>query len=200
MRKASYRDKTRVADILTRAFDANESVNYVIPRDSRRKQRIRALMNYSFDVCFAFGDVFLSHDGNACALVMYPDKKKTTLRSVFLDARLVCSGTGIRNIKKVLRRESLIKKTQPREPMYYLWFIGVEPGRQHRGAGSRLLRELIDHSEEMRRAMFLETSTRRNLPWYEQFGLKVYAELDLGYTLYFLRRQKASAATNTGRG
>ena len=136
MRKASYRDRTRIADILTRAFDANESVNYVIPRDSRRTKRIRALMNYSFDVCLAFGDVFLSHDGNACALVMYPDKKKTTLRSIFLDARLVYSGTGIRNIKKVLRRESLIKKTQPREPMYYLWFIGVEPGRQHNGGAS----------------------------------------------------------------
>lgn len=185
---ASHQDKPRITEILARSFDDNQSVNYVIPQDAKRDRRIQALMNYSFDVCRAFGDVFLSEDRRACALAVWPEKKKTTFNSILWDARLVLSCTGLGNIRKTLRRETLIKKTQPEDPMYYLWFIGVDPGAQHQGRGSRLLAELIDHSQRLQRPICLETSTISNLPWYQKFGFHVYAELDLGYRLYFLKR------------
>lgn len=185
---ASHQDKSTVTDILTRSFDQNQSVNYVIPQDSKRDRRIQALMHYSFDVCRAFGDVFLSEDRRACALAVRPEKKKTTLNSILWDARLVLSCTGLGNVGKTLRRETLIKKNQPEGPMYYLWFIGVDPEVQHEGRGSRLLAELIDHSQQLQRPICLETSTTSNLPWYHKFGFDVYAELDLGYRLYFLKR------------
>lgn len=66
MIKATNLDKGRVAEILTRSFDRNQSVNYVIPHDKKREKRIKALMNYSFDVCHAFGEVYLSDDRRAC--------------------------------------------------------------------------------------------------------------------------------------
>lgn len=198
MIKATQRDKPLVEDILARAFDDNKSVNYVIPQDARRKKRIRALMNYSFEVCSAFGEVFLADNRKACALVLYPDKKKTTLRSLALDAKLILSCTGIGNARKVLRRESLIKKTQleqrvqqPGGRMYYLWFIGVDPDCQQQGTGSRLFEELTGHARELQRPVFLETSTLKNLPWYKRFGLNVYAGLDLGYRLYFLTSDRS---------
>lgn len=62
MKKANLEDRKLIVDILTESFDANHSVNYIIKQDSKRKKRIQALMNYSFDVCRAFGDVFLSDD------------------------------------------------------------------------------------------------------------------------------------------
>src|SRR3546814_8873097 len=84
-------------------------------------------MDYSFEVCYLFGDVFVSDYNYGCALVLYPDKKKTTLKSILLDIKLILSCVGIENIKKTLASESMIKKIQPKEPMYYLWFIGVDP-------------------------------------------------------------------------
>lgn len=188
MIKATPQDKPRITEILARSFDKNQSVNYVIPQDSKRDRRIHALMNYSFDVCHAFGDVFLSGDRSACALAIRPEKKKTTLNSVLWDARLVLSCTGLANAGKALRREALIKKTQPEGSMYYLWFIGVEPEAQRQGHGSQLLSELIEHSKRLGRPIYLETSTTSNLPWYENFGFQIYSELDLGYRLYFLKR------------
>lgn len=50
---------------------------------------------------------------------------------------------GIGNIKKALDRESKIKNAQPKELMYYLWFIGVDPKFQNTGIGSKLLNEVI---------------------------------------------------------
>lgn len=188
MTKAAYSQKDLVIDILSKSFDDNQSVNYIVKQDEKRPERIKALMDYSFEVCYAFGEVFLSDDKRACALVLFPDQKRTTLKSIILDVKLILSCVGITNIKKALSRESKIKSLQPKEPMYYLWFIGVDPKCQQTGAGTKLLHEVIEDSKQKERPIFLETSTLKNLPWYKRFGFNTYNELDLGYKLYFLKR------------
>ncbi len=188
MKKAEYKDKSLVIDILTKSFDTNQSVNYIVKQDKHRRKRVSALMDYSFEVCYLFGDVFLSDDKKACALVTYPDKKKTTLKSILLDVKLILSCVGLKNIKKTIARESAINKIQPKEPKYYLWFIGVDPEYQSEGIGSVLLNEIVEDSEHKKRTIYLETSTLKNLPWYEKFGFDIYHELDLSYKLFFLKR------------
>ncbi len=188
MIKANYADKSLVVDILTTSFAANQSVNYIIKQDKDRLKRVRHLMDYSFNVCYLFGDVFLSENKQACALVLYPDLKKTTLKSLLLDIRLIFFSVGLSNIRKTLNREALIKKIQPKELMYYLWFIGVSPEHQGTGIGTQLLSDMIKDSSLKKRPIYLETSTLKNLPWYQKLGFHIYRELDLGYNLYFLKR------------
>ena len=100
MIRAEYQDKQLIVNILTSSFENNKSVNYIIKQDSKRIIRIKNLMAYSFDVCYYFGDVFLSNDKKACALIVYPDKKKVNIRSVLLDLKLIIFSTGLVNIKK----------------------------------------------------------------------------------------------------
>ncbi len=188
MQKAKKNDKPLVIEILTKSFNSNSSVNYIIKQDRKREKRIRALMDYSFEVCSAFGDVFLSDDKKACALIVYPDKKKTTLKSILLDIKLIFQAVGLGNIGKTLKREKLITTIQPKVQMSYLWFIGVDPLSQGRGIGSNMLREIIDNSNSNNRPIYLETSTVKNLPWYEKFGFEVYNEQELTYHLYFFKR------------
>lgn len=189
MIKAIYKDKDRVIDILAQSFDDNQSVNYISKQDKKRKQRIRMLMEYSFEVCYLFGDVFLTEDKKSCALVLYPDKKKTTLKSILLDVQLIFFCIGIENIKKALTRESKIKQLQPKVKMYYLWFVGVDPQFQNKGIGSDLLKDIIEDSTQKGRPLYLETSTLKNLPWYKKFDFQIYAELDLSCRLFFLKRE-----------
>ena len=151
MKNADYKDKYLIIDILTKSFDTNQSVNYIAKQDEKRLKRISALMDYSFEVCYLFGDVFLSDDRKACALILYPDKKKTTFKSVLLDIKLILSCIGVENIKKALVRESKIKQLQPKELMYYLWFIGVDPEYQNEGIGSIFLNEIIKDSKHKQR-------------------------------------------------
>lgn len=88
-----------------------------------------------------FGDVFLSDDNKACALILYPDTKKFTVKSALLDVKLIFQAIGISNISKTIKREKLIKQIQPETQMSYLWFIGVHPDAQGNGIGSLLLEE-----------------------------------------------------------
>lgn len=188
MVKAETTDKNIVVNILAQSFDDNKSVNYIVKQDKSRRQRITELMSYSFDYCRLFGEVYLSDDKKACALVVIPEKKKTSLKSILLDVRLAVSCIGISNLKKALKREGTIKSLHPKTGMYYLWFIGVEASEYHRGRGSALLKEIITRADSLNRQIYLETSTVKNIPWYKKFGFETYEELDFGFKLFCLRR------------
>lgn len=189
MKRATITDKDQVVDILSSSFQDNKSVNYIILQDRDRSRRIRSLMEYSFDVCHRFGDIFLSDDHKACALIVLPDKKKTTLSSVLLDVKLIFFATGIGNAVRAMKREAEIKKNHPQGLLYYLWFIGVDPKEQGKGIGSALLQEVIANGLSENRTICLETSTLKNISWYEKFGFSTYQELDFGYKLFCMKRE-----------
>ncbi|SDF26793.1 Acetyltransferase (GNAT) family protein [Mucilaginibacter pineti] len=188
MFKAVYSDKQHVVFLLTQAFKDNRSVNYVIGHNKYTTIRLYALMEYSFDMCFNFGEVYLSDNRAACALLLPPKSKRTNLCSVWLDIKLIFHAIGIGRIGIALKRESAIKELQYKGDIQYLWFIGVDPAHQHKGLGTILLNEILAKSDQEGRPVCLETSTLKNLPWYENFGFEIYGKLDLGYELYFLKR------------
>ena len=169
MIKAKYSDKSIVVDILTKSFDTSIGVNFVIKQDENRVNRIKALMDYAFDMCFSFGEVFLSSDNYACALVLFPDKKRTTIKTITWDLKLIWKCIGITNLGKVMNSVSKIKEIHPKELMYYGWFGGVDPKYQNKGIFTKLLNDLIQDSILKKRSFFLETSTLQNLQFYQKY-------------------------------
>jgi Acetyltransferase (GNAT) family len=187
MIKATIKDREKIILLLSQAFRGNQSVNYIVRQDKYKTTAIYALMEYSFDLCFYFGEVYLMEDKTGCALLLGPKSKRTTLRSIWLDINLIFNAIGIRRMSIALKRESAIKKLQWKEDHIYLWFIGVEPSHHRQGIGSNLLREVIDHARGMALPVCLETSTLTNISWYQKYGFEIYNQLDLGYLLYFLK-------------
>jgi ribosomal protein S18 acetylase RimI-like enzyme len=188
MIEASNKDKASIVEILTTAFDTNKSVNYIIKQDGKRTERIRNLIDYSFEMCFRFGRVYLSEDKKACGLILLPHLKKTNIASVSLDIQLVFKSIGLQNIGKVMKREQNIKGFHPKTPFVYLWFIGVKPEFQGKGVGSKLLNEIITESKTLALPVYLETSTDQNIPWYQKRGFQPYHVLERPYRLCFFRR------------
>lgn len=190
MKKTHSNQKQRVVDILSRSFDRNPSVNYVVKPGPGREHRIRRLMEYSYDMCNAFGEVLISEDEQGCALILMSDRKRTSIRTLLWDLKLVISAIGVRRVSKIMNREARIKAFHPTLPYSYLWFIGVDPDHQVKGIGSSLLKEVIEECKRRRQPIYLETSIDDNLSWYKKFGFKIFHTLDLGYTLYFLKREQ----------
>jgi len=188
MIRATYNQKTIVVNILSKAFNENRSINYVIRPGIGRESRIRKLMEYSFETCQAFGEVWISEDEEVCALILHPDKKRTSVKTILWDFRIALSVIGLARVARVLGRESKIKAFHPKEPFSYLWFIGVNPSYQNKGKGSQLLKEIIDQSIQSGRSIYLETSVDKNVPWYRKYGFEIFQTLDFSYTLYMMRR------------
>lgn len=188
MIKADRSDKKTVVDILSQSFDDNKSVNYILPQDALRTRRLSRLMEYSFDYCLLFGEVWLSGDKSACVLLITPRKKRSSFRSILLDIRLIIGCIGLSNVQKAMRRETLIQQQHPANGQFiYCWFIGVLPSSQHRGIGTQLMKQLIDRAGQVGLPVYLETSMERNLPWYQKLGFTIYQEMDFDYRLYCLK-------------
>lgn len=185
MISAQYSDKAFIVNLLSKAFDNNGSVNYVIKQDKNREKRIRNLMEYSFKICYNYGQVYLSNDRKAVCLLL-PGKKKTTLKTVFWDIQLVFNCLGVKNIFKVLDREKEIAKHYP-EKFIYLWYLAVDVAFQRQAYGSSLLQEVIELSKNQNFPIFLETSMSENLPFYQKHGFFVYKELMFNKNLYMLK-------------
>jgi len=169
-------------DILTKAFDKNKSVNYVIKQDNRREKRIRSLIEYSFNNTLRFGKIF-SIDNKAYAYVSFPHQYKT---DIFATIKLIFSSLGFRNIKRVLRFKSQLKKYYPKE-FVYLDFIGIDPLFQGQGIGSTLVQEIIAFAKQQNLPLYLETSTVENIAFYKKNGFEQYGELQLEYPLFLFR-------------
>src|SRR5690606_13497877 len=158
--------KPSTVHLLSQAFVADGSGIYDVVSGEGQLKRMRALMEYSVEVCVRFGDVYLDDDRAACAFPLDPHRKRTALQWVALDAQLAFRAMGLHRIRRVLRREEQIKKIQPKKDMAYLWFIGVDPARQHAGIGSALLHSVIGVASRDGLPVYLETSVTENLPWY----------------------------------
>jgi GNAT superfamily N-acetyltransferase len=63
------------------------------------------------------------------------------------------------------------------ERHWYLGVLGVAPGHQGKGIGSRLMRPILERADRERLPVTLETAKPKNLPLYERHGFDVLREL-----------------------
>ena len=68
--------KKQVLDILYDSFYNNGSVNFVVKQDSKKDQRIKTLLEYSYYKGERFGEIFLSEDETTAAIIIDPKKDK----------------------------------------------------------------------------------------------------------------------------
>ena len=67
----------------------------------------------------------------------------------------------------------------PKEPLWYLPIIGVDPTRQGRGYGSALLKHALAECDRQHKPAYLESSNPRNVPLYERHGFEVVGEIQV---------------------
>ncbi len=185
-----YKDK--VIEILSECFEKNKSVNWIVKQDSKRKERIRYLMDYSFEACIETGQVYITDDLTGVIICSNSDDKLPILEEAYLTIQFVLKVTGFEGIAKALKREQYIKDFHPKdEEFIYIWFIGLKKTEQGKGVGSAMLQEIIARSNHEHIPIYHETSNERNLHFYKKHGFEVYhisPEEMFGFKLYFLRR------------
>jgi GNAT superfamily N-acetyltransferase len=189
---ASKIHKERVIELLAECIDTNKSVNWIVKQDADRKQRIRHLIDYSFDACIDLEQIYLTDDQNGVIISSMSDDKLPFLEEAYLTARFVIKVTGVEGIAKALRREDYINSFHPQDHEFiYIWFMAVDKTQQGKGIGSKMLKEIIDKSDKENMPIYLETSEDRTLNFYLKHGFENYhtsEEEMFGFNLYFLRK------------
>lgn len=191
MRKASYKDKDLVAEILTSAFESSNeasSINLTVKQDERRVDRMKILMEYLFERAILFGEVFISDNEKACLLVKYTHLEKTTLKTIKLDLRLAFKCIGIERVYKVLKRQQIAKRNYPKGKHIRPVILGVKKEMNGKGTAARLLLKLMHHFKDNKLPVILDAASEKNVNLYQKFGFKIIKKDDsLGFPMWFLR-------------
>lgn len=192
MIKAGKQDRDHVVGILHSAFEPitdDNSINFVVKQDHKRSERIKILMEFLVDDCLDFGEVLLSDKRNACILLKYPHKAKTTFAVLWRHVKLAFKCIGLLNVPKVLKRQAIIKKHHIKGTYIHPVIMGATSEVRGFGFGVRLIKQLFDDRDEKNKLpVIIETTTDENLKMYQRFGFKLIKEVHTkNFPIYFLR-------------
>jgi ribosomal protein S18 acetylase RimI-like enzyme len=174
LRRAKGDDYDLVVRVLARAFENDPVANYMLRRDGLER---------------AFGAFFkhavLPHrEGWLCgedgvALWTPPGKWNATGFQLLAMGPALFAAIGATKLVARARAAQRVSEKHPRERHWYLFAIGVEPSKQGRGVGSKLLRGVLQRCDAEKTGAYLEASTETNVRLYERHGFKLREELKM---------------------
>lgn len=168
------------AQVLAAAFAREAFWNYVLTDATRRVERLlptyRLMLRYGFER----GRVTTLGAVDAVAIWLpHQHADPSFMSEVRLGGLAVLLAQGPAAIARLLRVSDYMARLRERltgGEHEYLWALGVRPGLQGQGLGSRLLRAGLEALDRERRTTYLETHDAPNVPFYERHGFALLDE------------------------
>ncbi|WP_116244184.1 GNAT family N-acetyltransferase [Nocardiopsis sp. FIRDI 009] len=169
-------DVPTAVETLTRAFADYPFTRHVIAADDHG-ERIRRFQELCLTrVGMVHGRVWVADGGRAVAVWATPEQDPSPAFAE-IGARLG-ELTGDR-APAFESAEAALEPHRPSEPVWFLNTVGVAPQAQGRGLGGAVLAPGIEAAARAGYPAFLETSSERNVRFYERLGFTVTAEAEL---------------------
>jgi GNAT superfamily N-acetyltransferase len=180
VRKASPGEASAMAGVLARAFHDDPAFGWVLRCDPDRTRILeRGFELFLRRIWMEQDETYTTAGVVAVAVWERPDEWRLPVSK---QLRLGPAMIGIfgRHLPRLLGALMKLEAKHPREPHYYLPFIGVDPDWQGRGLGGSVLAPVLRRCDSERVPAFLEASTPRNRTLYERHGFTVTEEFTLG--------------------
>jgi ribosomal protein S18 acetylase RimI-like enzyme len=179
VRRATLEDLPRIARVFAAAF-ATDPVFRWLTRD--RRSYHAALERFFLwtlrSRAVAQGETWLAVNGLAAAAWIPPySSTSPRLLDELRMLRAILQLTGISRLPRGAAMAAAVSATQPKEPCFYLAFIGVAPRLQGAGLGSLLLERTLSRVDAARAHAYLENSNPDNLSLYQRAGFSVTHEI-----------------------
>ncbi|MFV2176319.1 GNAT family N-acetyltransferase [Actinomadura sp. LOL_016] len=176
VRPATWEDVPAAVRTLSRAFADYAFTRHVVAAD-RHEERVREFQELLLRrVGMEYGRVWVSNDVRAVAVWTTPDADPTPAFAELGPRTAELAGD---RAEAYASAEAAIAPFRPAEPVWFLATVGVDPDAQGRGLGAAVVRPGVEEAERAGCPAFLETSSERNVRFYERLGFTTTAEVDL---------------------
>jgi ribosomal protein S18 acetylase RimI-like enzyme len=185
IRPATAERVPAIAAMLGRAFRDDPIVRWPLLPTKNPAAQIARYFSFVDDVLAPLGMLWEAGEAAGAALWIPPGTR--------LEEFDAASRPGIHTLTDPGKHDALwswIESRIPREPLWFLDHIGVDPSRQGRGIGSALVELGLERSRRDGVGAYLETATSENVPYYERMGFRVVEEADVpggGPHVWFMR-------------
>ncbi|MCH8858740.1 MAG: GNAT family N-acetyltransferase [Proteobacteria bacterium] len=179
-RRARPEDAPRIARLFAAAFRHDPIFNWLSRTGSARGEAMQRFFLWALrERTMPHGETWISRNGYAAAAWIPPYTKAgpITLRDELRALPVIWGLTGLMRLARGAAMASAIERVHPKEPHFYLAFIGVAPRFQGAGLGTQLLKETLGRVDAAGASAYLENSHMRNIALYERFGFQVIDEV-----------------------
>jgi GNAT superfamily N-acetyltransferase len=171
----------RAAAVLTRAFDQDPILTYYLGHGPRRHLASRMFFADIIESSLPFGHIYAGTTPDrllGVAVWKPPDPPADSFR---IGARSAVRQLMVRALYPRAARELFdgfaeLEPLHPPVPHWYLMFVGVNPGGQGQGLGSRLLTPVLELADATGTLSYLETPFPRTHPFYQRLGFEIASE------------------------
>ncbi|MCX6030601.1 MAG: GNAT family N-acetyltransferase [Chloroflexi bacterium] len=170
----------QAAELLARAFHNDPLYVLVLPEEDKRAEVLSWLFDRVVHYSLLYGEVHTTRALEGVACWLPPGRTDLTI------GRILRSGLyatplkmGLAAYRRFDTYSSYADKLHHRyapESHWYLWVVGVDPLRQGRGIGGRLIEPVLARASANGTACYLETGTERNTLFYQRHGFKTVGE------------------------
>jgi GNAT superfamily N-acetyltransferase len=174
VRKATADDTPRLARALALAFYDDPVMRWILPDASLRLRQLERSFGSIFlkRVCLPRGETLTTEGIAGGALWLPPGRWQLSPLDNLRLLPLMAVFWG-RNLPRALRALGYMDIKHPHDPHYYLFILGVEPGRQGKGTGTSLMRPILERCDSEGMPAYLEASAPRNRDLYARNGFEV---------------------------
>ena len=178
--KVSKKELKIVCRVLANAF----SEDPLLIAMNMESEEIETMYEFSIRTALRYGNVYATSENLEGIIAFTPDKyANSTTWNIIRTGAIVPAiklgkkyGKFMREMGKIIEED---KKNLNIGPYLYLYIIGVSQESQGKGVGGKLLRALVEKSENVGKALYLETETEENVELYKKFGFEVIKEISL---------------------
>jgi GNAT superfamily N-acetyltransferase len=176
-----------VVATLARAFHDDPLFNFFMPDLVRQAHGLLTFMGAGYADAQPFGETWSAHSETgkfAGAAVWLPPGAypRGGRREMLTYVRGARTFTRVgRRLGASIRLLSAVDKAHHAlgVPHWYLAILGVDPSFQRSGAGTALLRPVLDRCDDEGAIAYLETQKPENVPWYGRHGFDLVDTLEV---------------------
>ncbi|MEU3179200.1 GNAT family N-acetyltransferase [Streptomyces albidoflavus] len=163
-------------DALARAFADYPFTRHVIAAEGHA-ERVRRFQEICLTrIGMVYGRVWVADEGRAVAVWATPDEDPSP---AFAEVGPVLGELIGDRQAAYESAERAVAPYRPQEPAWFLNTVAVAPEAQGKGLGGAVLVPGIEEAERAGYPAFLETSSERNVRFYERLGFRVTAAVTL---------------------
>jgi GNAT superfamily N-acetyltransferase len=161
-----------VAATLAAAFLDDPVQRWLFPDARRRRARLRRFFALEArHVALPHGASWHVAGERGAALLLPPGHWRLPLRLQALHGPGYARAFGTA-LPRALGVLAAMERRHPREPHWYVAFVGVVPAAQRQGLGAALLRPLLERCDRERLPAYLEASSPGSARLYERLGFR----------------------------
>lgn len=176
-------DLDRAGVTLGQAFETDPMVQWMSSDAATRARFCGQFTRVPLRYGLRYGRVTESSDAQAVSIWIPPERPLSMMGLIRCGMLAMPFHIGLGPYSRFLSANKAMARFHGEyasEPHWYLFAIGVAPELQGRGLGTALIREGLQRADEVGCPSYLETSSERNVPYYERFGFRVVGEAPLG--------------------